>query len=100
MNKPNDQIDLDVITLIDDDGNETLYEILMTIDGQKEFGKNYVLLYPADIDDDEEVELLAYSFLENENGTQGKLLAIDEDSDAEWNMIEEVFQAFIDEELD
>jgi uncharacterized protein YrzB (UPF0473 family) len=99
MSKHNEAVD--VITLIDDDGNETLYEILMTIDGQKEFGKNYVLLYPAGIsDDDEEVELLAYSFLENEDGTQGKLMAIDENADAEWDMIEEVYQTFMDEEMD
>ncbi|MDR0690888.1 MAG: DUF1292 domain-containing protein [Streptococcaceae bacterium] len=98
MSKHNESVD--VITLIDDDGNETLYKILMTIDGQKEFGKNYVLFYPAGVSNDEEVELLAYSFLENENGTQGKLTAIDKDSDAEWDMIEEVFQTFMDEELD
>ncbi|MDR0614466.1 MAG: DUF1292 domain-containing protein [Lactobacillales bacterium] len=99
MSKHNEPVD--VITLIDDDGNETLYEILMTIDGQKEFGKNYVLLYPAGIsEDDEEVELLAYSFLENEDGTQGKLMAIDENADAEWGMIEEVYQTFMDEERD
>jgi len=98
MSKHNEPVN--VITLIDDDGNETLYEILMTIDGQKEFGKNYVLLYPAGIDDDEEIELLAYSFLENEDGTQGKLMAIDKDSEDEWDMIEEVFQTFMDEDLD
>ena len=33
------------ITLVDEQGNETLYEILLTVDGQEEFGKNYVLLY-------------------------------------------------------
>ena len=36
------------ITLVDEQGNETLYEILLTVDGQEEFGKNYVLLYPAE----------------------------------------------------
>ena len=29
------------ITLVDDQGNETLYEILLTVDGQEEFGRNY-----------------------------------------------------------
>ncbi len=37
----------DMNTLIDDQGNETLYEILLTVDGTEEFGRNYVLLYPA-----------------------------------------------------
>ena len=45
------------ITLVDEQGNETLYEILLTVDGQEEFGKNYVLLYPAGIPEDEDVEL-------------------------------------------
>lgn len=33
----------EVITLVDEQGNETLFEILLTIDGREEFGKNYVL---------------------------------------------------------
>ena len=36
--------DHEVITLVDEQGNETLFEILLTIDGREEFGKNYVLL--------------------------------------------------------
>ena len=34
--------DHEVITLVDEQGNETLFEILLTIDGREEFGKNYV----------------------------------------------------------
>ena len=37
----------ELITLVDEQGNETLFEILLTIDGKEEFGKNYVLLIPA-----------------------------------------------------
>ena len=33
----------ELITLVDEQGNETLFEILLTIDGKEEFGKNYVL---------------------------------------------------------
>lgn len=84
------------ITLIDDQGNETLYEILLTIDGQEEFGRNYVLLYPAGVAEDEDVELQAYAYVENEDGTEGELEQIE--SDAEWDMIEEVFNTFMSEE--
>lgn len=58
------------ITLIDDNGNESLFEILITIDGQEEFGKNYVLVMPVDgaEDDNGEVEIQAYSFTQNEDG--------------------------------
>ncbi|MHC5248978.1 DUF1292 domain-containing protein [Enterococcus sp. HY326] len=84
------------ITLVDDEGNETLYEILLTVDGQEEFGRNYVLLYPAGSPEDEEVELQAYAYIENEDGTEGELEPIE--TDAEWDMIEEVFNTFMTEE--
>ena len=81
---------------MDDQGNETLYEILLTIDGQEEFGRNYVLLYPAGVPEDEDVELQAYAYLENEDGTEGELQQIE--TEAEWDMIEEVFNTFMAEE--
>lgn len=89
----------DVITLVDENGNESLFEILLTIDGKEEFGKNYVLLVPFGSEKDEEgqVEIQAYSYTENEDGTEGDLQPIPEDSDAEWDMIEEVFNSFMDE---
>ena len=67
---------------MDEQGNETLFEILLTIDGKEEFGKNYVLLIPANAEEDEngEVEIQAYSFTENEDGTEGDLQPIPEDS--------------------
>lgn len=87
--------DHEVITLVDEQGNETLFEILLTIDGREEFGKNYVLLVPAGAEEDAngEIEIQAYSFTENEDGTEGDLQPIPEDSDAEWDMIEEVFNS-------
>lgn len=89
----------DVITLVDENGNESLFEILLTIDGKEEFGKNYVLLVPFGSEEDEEgqVEIQAYSYTENEDGTEGDLQPIPEDSEAEWDMIEEVFNSFMDE---
>ena len=47
--------DHEVITLVDEQGNETLFEILLTIDGREEFGKNYVLLVPAGAEEDANV---------------------------------------------
>ncbi|BAL61907.1 DUF1292 domain-containing protein [Melissococcus plutonius] len=84
------------ITLVDEQGNETLYEILLTIDGQEEFGRNYVLLYPAGVSEEEDVELQAYAYTENEEGTEGELQQIE--TDEEWDMIEEVFNTFMDDE--
>jgi Uncharacterized protein conserved in bacteria len=87
------------ITLIDQEGNETLYEVLLTIDGQEEFGKNYVLVVPSNAEEDEngEIEIQAYSYTQNEDGTEGDLEQIPEDADDEWNMIEEVLNSFIEE---
>ena len=68
------------ITLVDEQGNETLYEILLT----------------AGIPEDEDVELQAYSYVENAEGTEGDLQQIE--TDAEWDMIEEVFNTFMAEE--
>ena len=94
-----DHEERELITLVDEQGNETLFEILLTIDGKEEFGKNYVLLIPANAEEDEngEVEIQAYSFTENDDGTEGDLQPIPEDSDAEWDMIEEVFNSFMEE---
>ena len=45
----------DYITLVDEEGNESLFEILLTIDGEEEFsGKQYVLLFPAGMEEDDD----------------------------------------------
>ena len=94
-----DHEERELITLVDEQGNETLFEILLTIDGKEEFGKNYVLLVPVNAEEDEngEVEIQAYSFTENEDGTEGELQPIPEDAEEEWDMIEEVFTSFMEE---
>ncbi len=53
-------------------------------------------LYPAGVSEDEDVELQAYAYIENEDGTEGELEQIE--TDAEWDMIEEVFNTFMAEE--
>ena len=100
MSHSHEEQERDVITLVDDAGNESLFEIILTIDGREEFGKNYVLLMPvgAEEDEDGQVEIQAYSYTENEDGTEGELQPIPEDSNAEWDMIEEVFNSFMTEE--
>ena len=86
--------DLEFITLVDEDGNETLFEILFTFESE-EYNKNYVLLYPAGTLE-EDVELQAYSFEEEQEGVSGNLFPIE--TDEEWDMIEEVLNTFFDEE--
>ena len=88
--------------VVDENGNESLFQILITIDGQEEFGKNYVVLQPTEFEEDEQglIDVLAYSFTENADGTEGDLQPIPEDAEDEWDMIEEVFNSFMDEQED
>lgn len=86
----------DFITLIDENGNEELYTILLTFDSD-EFEKQYVLVYPANEDiDSDDVELFAFSYDESEEDAGGQLYPIE--TDEEWDMIEEVLGAFMEDE--
>lgn len=85
------------ITIIDENGNEQLCEVLFTFDSD-EFEKSYVLYFPvgAEEDDNEEIEIHASSFIPAEEGQDGELMPIE--SDEEWDLIEEMLNTFLDEE--
>ncbi|MEI5905737.1 DUF1292 domain-containing protein [Bacillus spongiae] len=85
------------ITVIDEQGNEQLCEVLFTFEND-EFGKSYVLYYPvgAEEDENEEIEIHAASFNPNAEGEEGELKPIE--TDKEWDMIEEMLNTFLDEE--
>ena len=74
------------ITIRDEEGNEHLMEILFTYE-HDERGKKYVFLYTKD--NPEEVIAMEY----NDNG---ELFEIE--SDEEYEEVEEVFNAFMDEQ--
>ena len=76
-----------IMKVIDEDGNEIEVEILLTFDND-ETGKSYVIFQSLDDED----EVYAYSFTED-----GNLDAIDDDK--EYEMCQEVLNAFIDEDL-
>ncbi|MFD1736684.1 DUF1292 domain-containing protein [Bacillus salitolerans] len=84
------------ITVIDDNGNEQLCEVLFTFESDK-FKKNYVLYYPISGDqaDEEDVEIHASSFSPGEND-EGELSPIE--TEEEWDMIEEMLNTFLDEQ--
>ncbi|QQQ35202.1 DUF1292 domain-containing protein [Streptococcus mitis] len=94
-----DHEERELITLVDEQGNETLFEIILEIDGKEEFGKNYAFLEPVNAEEDEDgqVEILACSFIKNEDGTEDEWQLVPEDSEDEWNMLEEVFNSFEEE---
>ncbi len=82
------------ITLIDDKGNEELYNVLFTFDSE-DYGKSYVLLYPEGAADDDDVEIEAFAYTPDENGdaSSGDLFPIEDDD--EWSMVEEVLNTFL-----
>lgn len=83
------------ITVVDENGNEQLCEILFTFDSDK-FNKSYVLYYPISDNDDEEIEIHASSYVPSENNEDGELSPIE--TDEEWEMVEEMLNTFLDEE--
>ena len=85
------------ITVVDENGNEQLCEVLFTFDSE-EFGKSYVLYYPigAEDNDDEEIEIHASAFMPSEDNEDGELMPIE--TDAEWDMIEEMLETFLAEQ--
>ncbi|WP_372868720.1 DUF1292 domain-containing protein [Planomicrobium okeanokoites] len=89
------------ITVVDENGNEQLFEILFTFDSE-EFGKSYVLYFPVGAEEDEEgeIEIQASSFTENTD-VDGKVAGGDllpVETDEEWDMIEEMLNTFLAEE--
>lgn len=89
--------DHEYITIVDEEGNEILYEILFTFESS-DYNKNYVLMYPAGSSEEEDIELQAYAYTEAEDGTSGALQPIE--TDEEWDMVEEVLNTFLAEEDD
>lgn len=85
------------ITLIDDQGNEELYEILFTFHSD-DYGKSYVLLYPAAVGNDEDIEVQAFSYDADDAGdvTSSDLHEIK--SDEEWNMVQGVLNTFLNDD--
>ncbi|MEC2078445.1 DUF1292 domain-containing protein [Metabacillus fastidiosus] len=85
------------ITVIDEDGNEQLCEVLFTFESE-EFNKSYVLYYPlgSDNDDEEEMEIHASSFSPSADGEDGELEPIE--TEEEWDLVEEMLNTFLDEE--
>ena len=85
------------ITIVDENGNEQLCEILFTFDSDQ-YNKSYVTYYPigADQDDEEEIEIHASAFTPSEDGQDGELQPIE--TEEEWDMVEEMVNTFLDEE--
>lgn len=85
------------ITLIDDQGNEELFEVLFTFTSD-DYDKAYVLVYPAAVGEDEDVEVLAFSYDADADGdvTSSDLHEIADEE--EWNMVQGVLNTFLSDD--
>ena len=93
------------LTLVDEEGNEELCQIIFTFESE-ELGKKYVIFsrvsdiekyYSSEEDEDEKIEVGAARYVEGEEGT-GELLEIE--TDEEWELIEEALECFDNEMSD
>ena len=81
------------LTIIDAEGTERLCQILFTLESE-EFGKKYVIFYPLEQlegEDDEQIQLMAASYVEGEDGN-GELQEIE--TEEEWALIEDAVEEF------
>jgi len=80
----------DTLILTDELGNEIRTRIIMTFESD-EFNKSYVV-YQMEDDDNEEYHAASF---DPEDGEEGKLEQIE--TDAEWDLIEEVLESFLED---
>ena len=81
-NTPEEEEDIQLFTLTDEDGNESDYELLMSMDIE---GQTYMAFIPADDEESEEYVILK---LVEEDGEE-VLLTIDDDD--EFERVAEIF---------
>ncbi|BDR60085.1 DUF1292 domain-containing protein [Lactobacillus xylocopicola] len=85
------------ITLVDDKGNEELYEILFTFHSD-DYDKSYILLYPAAVSEGDEVEILAFSYDTDEAGDVSSSDLHEIEAEEEWDMVQGVLNTFLDDD--
>ncbi|MGL4373800.1 MAG: DUF1292 domain-containing protein [Turicibacter sp.] len=86
------------ITVVDENGNELLCEILFTFDSD-DYNKSYVVYYPIGAENEDEdgnVDLHVSAYLPTSENEGGELMPVE--TDEEWDMIEEVINTFLDNE--
>jgi uncharacterized protein YrzB (UPF0473 family) len=84
----------EIIYIPDDEGNEEEFEVIMKfeVDGSD---KKYMMVVPLDGDDENEEEVYAFRYEEDENGDDLKLFTIEDEE--EWNIVEETFNTLMAE---
>ncbi|MBO9130451.1 DUF1292 domain-containing protein [Bacillus sp. 165] len=90
-------MDENQFSIVDESGNEILCDIVLTFESEQFGPKAYVVFSPVgEVDEDGEPVYDAMIFEESDDVEGGKLLPIE--SEEEWEMVQEVFNTFQDEE--
>jgi uncharacterized protein YrzB (UPF0473 family) len=84
-------MDTETMVVIDENGDEQVYEIVLTFESQ-EYQKHYVI-YKLPGDDNDEVFASSYNPESNDGGDLAPIT-----DDEEWDMIEEVLYTFTEDE--
>lgn len=83
----------EIIYIPDDEGNEEAFEVIMRFELDDGTDRKYLMVVPADEDGDEEQEVFAFRYQEENEEIQ--LFPIEDQ--AEWDMVEETFNTLIGE---
>lgn len=86
------------ITIIDENGDEQLVNILFTFESDIT-NRGYVVYYvpgTEGVEEEEQTEVFAARYENNEDNLSGKLEAIE--TDEEWEIVEDAIAAFTDDE--
>lgn len=84
------------IIIPDENDEEHLFEVLFTFDID-ETKSSYIAVAPVEQQDNEEVEVYAFRY-EEQGGDDNDLALFPLESDAEWDMVEEMLNTLSDEE--
>ncbi|PKR79078.1 DUF1292 domain-containing protein [Halalkalibacillus sediminis] len=86
------------IIIPDESGEEHLFDVLFTFDVD-ETEKSYLVAVPAEQAEDEEVEVFAFRYEEND-GNEDDLTLFQVETDEEWQMIEEMLATFSEDDTE
>jgi uncharacterized protein YrzB (UPF0473 family) len=89
----NDEDEAEIIYIPDDEGNDEAFEVIMRFELDDGTDRKYMMVVPADEDGDEEQEVFAFRY--NEENEEIQLFPIEDQ--AEWDMVEETFNTLIGE---
>lgn len=89
----NNEEEAEIIYIPDDEGNDEAFEVVMRFELDDGTDRKYLMVVPAEEDGDEEQEVFAFRY--DEENDEIKLYPIEDQ--AEWDMVEETFNTLIGE---